>query len=120
VTVNVGVVLEGTRANIVCPEAELRVEVRAATATDIQRIDRAIQEAAANPGVPGTTVTVEQLDLCPPMEDTAASREMFAEAQKAAAGLGFAVGATATGGVGDANLIAGAGIPVLDGLGPIG
>ncbi|MGW6488414.1 M20 family metallopeptidase [Streptomyces sp. NPDC055056] len=120
VTVNVGVVRAGTRANIVCPEAELRVEVRVATATDIQRIDRAIQEAAANPGVPGTTVTVEQLDLCPPMEDTAASREMFAEAQKAAAGLGFAVGATATGGVGDANLIAGAGIPVLDGLGPIG
>ncbi|MCZ0983575.1 hypothetical protein O1L60_43065 [Streptomyces diastatochromogenes] len=30
------------------------------------------------------------------------------------------LGAAATGGVGDANLIAGTGIPVLDGLGPVG
>ncbi|MFD6295834.1 M20 family metallopeptidase [Streptomyces sp. NPDC060235] len=120
VTVNVGVVRAGTRPNIVCPDAELRVEVRAATATDFQRIDRAIQEAAADPVVPGTTVAIEQLDLCPPMEDTAGSQRMFAEAQNAAAALGFTIGATATGGVGDANLIAGTGIPVLDGLGPVG
>ncbi|WP_406360000.1 M20 family metallopeptidase [Streptomyces sp. NBC_00715] len=120
VTVNVGVVRAGTRANIVCPEAELHVEVRAATAADVQRVNTAIQDAAARPEVPGTTVTIEQLDLCPPMEDTAASRHMLATAQTAAAALGFAVGATATGGVGDANLIAGTGVPVLDGLGPVG
>jgi glutamate carboxypeptidase len=34
--------------------------------------------------------------------------------------LGLPVRATTTGGVGDANLIAGTGIPVLDGLGPVG
>ncbi|MEV6247718.1 M20 family metallopeptidase [Streptomyces sp. NPDC051742] len=120
VTLNVGVVRAGTRANIVCPEAELRVEVRAATTADVQRVRRAIQEAADHPAVPGTGVVVEQLDLCPPMEDTAASRRMLDKARQAARAVGVKLGATATGGVGDANLIAGAGVPVLDGLGPIG
>ncbi|MEV6196291.1 M20 family metallopeptidase [Streptomyces sp. NPDC051920] len=120
VTVNVGVVRAGTRANIVCPTAELLVEVRAATSVDVRRVRAAIQEAADRPEVPGTTITLEQLDLCPPMEDTPGSRRMLAAAQAAAASLGFALGATTTGGVGDANLIAGTGVPVLDGLGPVG
>ncbi|MFF9150197.1 M20 family metallopeptidase [Streptomyces sp. NPDC014861] len=120
VTVNVGVVRAGTRANIVCPQAELRIEVRAATTADIERVTRAIREAADHPGVPGVAVEVEQLDLCPPMEDTTASRRMLDHARRAAAAVGIELGAAATGGVGDANLIAGAGIPVLDGLGPVG
>ncbi|WP_031154306.1 M20 family metallopeptidase [Streptomyces xanthophaeus] len=120
VTVNVGVVRAGTRANIVCPEAELRVEVRSATAVGIGAARSAIQAAAARPAVPGTTATVEQLDLCPPMEDTPASRRMFDRARKIAADLGEPLGGAATGGVGDANFIAGIGVPTLDGLGPVG
>ncbi|MFJ9342273.1 M20/M25/M40 family metallo-hydrolase [Streptomyces sp. NPDC101733] len=120
VTVNVGVIRAGTRANIVCPDAELRIEVRAATLADIQRVKDAITRIAAGPGVPGTHVTVEQLDLCAPMEDTTASRDIFHHAQSAARALGLDIGAAATGGVGDANLIAGMGVPVLDGLGPVG
>ncbi|MER7760726.1 M20 family metallopeptidase [Streptomyces sp. NPDC097619] len=120
VTVNVGVVRAGTRANIVCPQAELRVEVRAATTADVQRVERAIRETAAHPAVPGTGIDVERLDLCPPMEDTPASRRMLQTAQRAGRAAGVEFGAAATGGVGDANLIAGTGVPTLDGLGPVG
>ncbi|OKK22859.1 hypothetical protein AMK16_00380 [Streptomyces sp. CB00455] len=120
VTVNVGVIRAGTRANIVCPGAELHVEVRAATLADVERVKDAITEAASRPAVAGTTVSVEQLDLCAPMEDTPASRRMLTHAQAAARQLGLDIRAVATGGVGDANLIAGVGIPVLDGLGPVG
>ncbi|MFJ2055376.1 M20 family metallopeptidase [Streptomyces sp. NPDC087908] len=120
VTLNVGVVRAGTRPNIVCPEAELRIEVRAATTADMRRATQAIHHAAAHPAVPGTAITVEQIDLCPPMEDTPASRRMFEAARRAAAEYGVRLGAAATGGVGDANLIAGAGVPTLDGLGPVG
>ncbi|MFD9246985.1 M20/M25/M40 family metallo-hydrolase, partial [Streptomyces sp. NPDC059556] len=59
-------------------------------------------------------------DLCPPMEDTPASRRMLDSACRAASAVGVSLGAAATGGVGDANLIAGMGVPILDGLGPIG
>ncbi|MCD9898949.1 hypothetical protein LUR56_00175 [Streptomyces sp. MT29] len=70
--------------------------------------------------MPGTSVVVEQLDLCPPMEDTGTAHRMLAHARSLGAELGLGLGATATGGVGDANIIAGVGVPVLDGLGPVG
>ncbi|MFJ3505328.1 MULTISPECIES: M20/M25/M40 family metallo-hydrolase [unclassified Streptomyces] len=54
------------------------------------------------------------------MEDTPASRRMFDLAKQAGETLGVSFGAAATGGVGDANLIAGMGVPTLDGLGPVG
>ncbi|MCJ0872686.1 M20 family metallopeptidase [Streptomyces sp. AP-93] len=120
VTVNVGVVRAGTRANIVCPEAELRIEVRSANAAGIGAATAAIETAVARPAVPGTTATVAQLDLCPPMEDTPASRRILETARKIAASLGIPLGGAATGGVGDANFISGLGVPTLDGLGPVG
>ncbi|MFE6918813.1 M20 family metallopeptidase [Streptomyces rubiginosohelvolus] len=120
VTVNVGVVRAGTRTNIVCPEAELRVEIRSATTAGMERARAAIEEAAARPSVPGTSVVVEQLDLCPPMEDTDLTHRMMARARSLGEELGLSLRAVATGGVGDANIIAGVGVPVLDGLGPVG
>jgi glutamate carboxypeptidase len=120
VTVNVGVVRAGTRSNIVCPEARLAVEVRALRAADIAGVRTAIEDAAARPSVDGTEVTVEQLDLCPPMEETAPTLRLYEQARVTGAELGIELGRCSTGGVGDANLISGAGVPVLDGLGPVG
>ncbi|MFI7005078.1 M20 family metallopeptidase [Streptomyces sp. NPDC050145] len=120
VTLNVGVVRAGSRFNIVCPEAELLVEIRSATDSGMRAATAALEQAAAQPGVPGTRVTVEELASCPPMEDTAASRRMLDRAQAIGVRLGLTFGATATGGVGDANTIAGTGVPTLDGLGPVG
>ncbi|MFF4648369.1 M20/M25/M40 family metallo-hydrolase [Streptomyces sp. NPDC001380] len=120
VTVNVGVVRAGTRTNIVCPEAELNVEVRATTTAGLREAHAALEEAAAATGVPGTAARVEQLDLCPPMEESPAVHGMLALAREAAAQLGIPLGAAATGGVGDANIISGVGVPTLDGLGPVG
>ncbi|MFE4334548.1 M20/M25/M40 family metallo-hydrolase [Streptomyces sp. NPDC056831] len=120
VTVNVGMIRAGSRINIVCPEAELHVEVRSSTGSGIQRARHAIEAAAAHLTVPGTTATVRQTEACPAMEDTPAARTVFAHAREAGAELGLDLGAAATGGVGDANTIAGAGVPTLDGLGPVG
>ncbi|MBB4980771.1 MULTISPECIES: M20 family metallopeptidase [Streptomyces] len=120
VTLNVGVVRAGSRFNIVCPEAELLVEIRSTTDSGMRAATAALEEAASRPVVPGTRVTVEELASCPPMEDTAASRRMLGRAQDIGVRLGLTFGATATGGVGDANTIAGTGVPTLDGLGPVG
>ncbi|MFE2987366.1 M20 family metallopeptidase [Streptomyces sp. NPDC059262] len=120
VTLNVGVIRAGSRFNIVCPEAELLVEIRSASDSGMREVTAAIEEAAARPVVPGTRVTVEELESCPPMEDTDASRRMLDRAKDIGVRLGLSFGATATGGVGDANTIAGTGVPTLDGLGPVG
>ncbi|GJF31361.1 peptidase M20 [Kitasatospora sp. NE20-6] len=120
VTLNVGVVRAGTRTNIVCPEAELQVEVRAATTAALRTAIAAVHGTAAHLVVPGTTARVAELDLCPPMEHTRSAQAVLAVAREAAADLGLTVHGASTGGVGDANLTSGLGIPTLDGLGPVG
>ncbi len=54
------------------------------------------------------------------MERTLAVAALVAEAQGVARDLGFEVGEAATGGAGDANTTAAAGLPTIDGLAPVG
>ncbi|MEU3460754.1 M20 family metallopeptidase [Streptomyces sp. NPDC006733] len=120
VSVNVGVIRAGTRTNIVCPEAELRAEIRATTVAGLHQALGTVRELVARTDVRDTRAILRQGDICPPMEDSAAARTLFAQARAAGAGLGLEFGGMATGGVGDANLTSGAGTPTLDGLGPVG
>ncbi|QKV73854.1 M20 family metallopeptidase [Amycolatopsis sp. Hca4] len=120
VTVNVGTIRAGTRTNIVSAEACLELEVRSPTRDGMEWAAKSIHEHAGHLAVEGTAAVVTQLDDCPVMEDGPGARVLLARARAIGARLGFAVDAAATGGVGDANFIAGQGVPVLDGLGPIG
>ncbi|MEV4561592.1 M20/M25/M40 family metallo-hydrolase [Kitasatospora sp. NPDC049285] len=120
VTLNVGVVRAGTRTNIVCPEAELQVEVRASTTAGLDAAIGEIRALAGRTVVEGTAARVDQLDFCPPMEHTQAAAAVLAAARRTAADLGMQVHGASTGGVGDANFTSGLGIPTLDGLGPVG
>jgi len=54
------------------------------------------------------------------MEQTEANLKLFQTVQIVAESLGFPIKAEFRSGVSDANIIAGRGIPVLDGLGPAG
>ena len=119
VTVNIGTVSAGERPNVVPALAELAGEVRAATLADLTSTVAAIEARAGRTVVPGVTATAERLAVCPPLEarDTAG---LFALAVEVGAELGIAVAGAATGGVSDANFVAATGVPVLDGLGPIG
>jgi glutamate carboxypeptidase len=70
--------------------------------------------------VPGTSTSVGDGWGFPPMARTAAIERLVGAAQSCAGELGFTLRDAATGGVSYANLLAGAGLPVLDGLGPVG
>ena len=120
VTVNVGTVSGGTRSNVVPDTASAEVDVRATDVRGAETVARAFVELAQHATVPGTAVSVEGTFGCPPMPKTRAAELLVSLAQQCAHGLGFSLRDTATGGVSDANVIAGLGVPVLDGLGPIG
>jgi glutamate carboxypeptidase len=120
VSVNVGVIRAGSRTNIVCPEAEVHVEVRATTMDGLEQATAAIGELTVRTRVEGTSARCVQLDWCPPLEDTSAARDLLAAYQACAAHLDLDIAAAATGGVGDANFLGGQGVPTLDGLGPLG
>ncbi|MGN6218446.1 MAG: M20/M25/M40 family metallo-hydrolase [Microbacterium sp.] len=118
-TVNIGVVSAGERANVVPARAELFGEVRAATLADLDWALASIEERAARPAVDGVSSHVDRMAVCPPLEPEVTAW-LFAAAAAVGRQLGVTVAGAATGGVSDANFVAATGVPVLDGLGPIG
>ncbi len=120
VTCNVGTVRAGTRPNVVAGGAILELDLRATSTADFERALAAVSEIVDRQTVPGTRSAVRVLHRHPPMERTTAVMALVAEAQRVARDLGFEVGHTATGGAGDANTTAAAGVPTIDGLAPVG
>ncbi len=118
-TVNIGALSAGDRPNVVPATALLSGEVRATTLADLEWALSAIEARAASTVVDGVSAVAERRAVCPPLEP-AATAELLAAAAAVGDELGIAVSGAATGGVSDANFVAAAGTPVLDGLGPIG
>lgn len=118
-TVNVGRVVSGSRANIVPESAELHVEVRAAALADLVGALDAIDERARHPFVEGARIAVTRMDVCPPLERPATDG-LAALARQVGGRLGLSFDVAATGGASDANFVAALGVPTLDGLGPVG
>lgn len=120
VTVNAGIIGGGTRANVVPDEAHAHVDVRVVDPEGMRVISESIQKLKENITVKGTSVEIEGEANFPPMPKNKAGAFLTELAQQAARELNFEVNDAATGGASDANMIAGVGIPVLDGLGPVG
>jgi len=120
VTVNVGVVSGGTRTNVVPDKAWVDIDVRAFEPDGADALSRAITALPEHVTVEGTRVEITGSFGCPPMPKTQAIAILADCAKAIAAEMGMTVNDTRTGGVSDANVIAGLGVPVLDGLGPIG
>jgi len=120
VTVNVGVIGGGTRANVVAQEATLAVDLRATERTSMEEAEAALRAICATSTIPDVTCQIEEIARHWPMEKLPASARLVEHAQALAERLGFAANDAATGGASDANTTAGMGVPSLDGLGPVG
>jgi glutamate carboxypeptidase len=119
-TVNVGVISGGSVPNAVPDSAHALVDVRVAAAADMAPVEAAIRAIAAEERVAGTRTDLGDGWFAPPMDRTSAIMALAERAKACASELGFSISDAATGGVSYANLLAGAGLPVLDGLGPVG
>ena len=118
VTVNVGTIDGGLRANVVAPEATALVDVRAPNEAAANAVAHAIR--SLEPAGHGTTVTVRADAARPPMQATDRNRALFRRAQRLARELGLRVEeAPLVGGASDANLTSGL-TATLDGLGAVG
>jgi glutamate carboxypeptidase len=121
-TVNAGYIEGGSAPNIVPDYAKIRVDLRAFSKDDMREFEDAFREQLVKTEIPGVKVAfrAEEGSYCPPMERTPAVVELERLAQKAARELGFEVKGASTGGASDASWAAAEGMPVLDGLGPVG
>jgi len=115
ITLNVGVIHGGTRSNVVAAHAEGEIDVRFATETEAEEIDRIL--SSLQPVDERTKVFVSGGINRPPMERTPAVVELFEKARSVASYLDFELGEAQVGGASDGNFVAALGIPVLDGLG---
>ncbi len=120
VTVNVGELRGGTRPNIVADECVLTIDMRARLRAEQDEAEAAIYRILQTSTVSDIATEVDKLATFRPMEKTQASGELVEAAAAIAAGLGFELDDAETGGGSDANTTAGAGVPSIDGLGPIG
>jgi glutamate carboxypeptidase len=118
ISVNVGLVLGGSRPNVVAEEARVTIDVRVPTKKDADRFNRSMHALA--PQIPGARLTVTGGFERPPMERTTGVAQLFAIARSVADELEMTLTEGSTGGGSDGNFTAALGVPTLDGLGAIG
>lgn len=119
-TLNVGVMRGGTRPNVVADWATCEIDVRVKTMRAQQDLDGELRRIAAQPVIPDTRIDLEADHCFPPMERNERNEALFNTAREVASSLGIELRGAESGGGSDANHISAAGVPVLDGLGPVG
>jgi glutamate carboxypeptidase len=120
VTVNAGVIAGGTRPNVVAERCSIQLDLRAATTAEFDQAYGEVERFVAQPAVEDVTAQLRRMAHHPPMERTPATARLAELAIAIAGELGFDLHDAATGGASDANTTSHAGLPTLDGLGPIG
>lgn len=116
-SVNIGRIHGGSRANVVAGYAEAELGLRFAADADEREIHAVLD--ALVPVRAGARVAVRTLSHRPAW-DPAGSQELAAHVVATARALGEGVDTGVSGGAGDANVTAAAGLPTVDGLGPRG
>lgn len=130
ITVNVGIIEGGTAKNTVPERARCVIDSRFLTVADAHEVVARMQALAADPfgdeaDVP-ERLREARVELVggisrPPMEVLAGTQALRLRYEAHAAAAGLQVGeAPRQGGGSDANLLAGHGVPCIDGLGPAG
>jgi glutamate carboxypeptidase len=121
VSVNPGVISGGMAANIVPERAEVALDLRFLDHRDRLATEEQWRKMMSNRKVPDVELALNMLpNMKEPMICTGESMRLIQLVQELASTLGFTVGHEFTGGAGDAGYASQSGIPVLDGLGPIG
>jgi len=108
----------GTAANVVPEACELVIDVRVMTAEQQTWVDTAF--GSLEPVSAGAHLAIEGGWNRPPMARTELMGQTFERVKAIASELGIPLTEGGTGGGSDANFVAPLGVPVMDGLGPVG
>lgn len=118
VTVNIGLISGGEKANVVPEEASATVDFRFWNTSQKDKITSCLKQL--QPLSPPAKVSHMIESMTPPMEKTPASTSFLNQVRKIAAEMNISLQAGKTGGGSDASIASALGVPTLDGLGPDG
>lgn len=119
-TANLTLINAGTRNNIIPEDASAQINVRFRNKADAEMVEQTLRNNARTTIVPDTTVTVSREPAFPPLPDNAATAALAARAEAIYAGMGWTISRAGNGGASESALAYDAGVPALDGLGPVG
>ncbi len=120
VTFNVTRISSSEQLNIVPDYARCHISVRAFNEKMLQTAFTALEGIVAGASVPGTRSTLTRNPGRRPYESTPEILHLFQLARSEGEVLDLHLEGEVKGGVSDANVLVEAGLPTLDGLGPIG
>nr|WP_222852495.1 M20 family metallopeptidase [Planococcus glaciei] len=120
INVNVGLISGGTSVNTIAPFAEAAIDVRIETWEDGDTVDSAIKEICSYSEIPGTRLELTGNITRPVWNLTAEAEALIAIITEEGQKNGLELLHEKSGGGSDANLTSFAGIPSIDGLGPVG
>ena len=119
-TANLTIIQAGSRYNIIPENARAQINVRTREKADLDRVEAAFRDSAKTTIIPDTKVTVTRETSYPPLPNNPATDALAVRAQGIYAGLGLTLGTGGNGGASESALSHEAGVPALDGLGPVG
>lgn len=117
-TMNIGLIGGGERANIVAENAWAVLDMRFWYTFQKEQILRFLRKT--KPVLDGARIKFSVESLTPPMEHTKASVDLLAQVRRIASSLNIQLETGKSGGGSDASIASSLGIPTLDGLGPDG
>jgi glutamate carboxypeptidase len=118
ISVNVGLVGGGEKANVVPDRAWAVLDIRFWDTVQKEKVHRFFKNLT--PTLRGARIKFATESLTPPMEKTKQSAKLLLDVRNIASGLGMTLETGRTGGGSDASIASGLGIATLDGLGPDG
>lgn len=120
ITANLTVMSAGTRNNIIPEDAHAQINVRVRKREQVEEVQAVLEKNARTTAIPDTRVAISREPAFPPLPSNSATDALAARAQAIYAGLGLTIGTSGNGGASESALAADAGVPALDGLGPVG
>jgi glutamate carboxypeptidase len=119
-TANLTVMQAGTRSNIIPEDASAQINVRVREKSDLDTVEEVLRKNAVTTVIPDTRVSITREPAFPPLPTNPATDSLAERARRIYSGIARKIEMGGNGGASESALAADAGVPALDGLGPVG